>query len=226
MKDEGARTKLVFGKTFGFCFKLPFSMPKFILGRKLGMTQVFDQKGKVTPVTIIEAGPCFVVAIRTPEKHGYSALQLNFALKIHKELTKHPKKNDILLREFRLPEAEAQKYKVGDQIAVANFQEGEQVKAAGVSHGKGFQGVVKRWGFKGSPATHGHKHDERAPGSIGATFPEKVIKGMRMAGRMGGKRITAKGLTIINIDAGKNLMAVKGAVPGVRGGLVEVRGEE
>ena len=100
-------------------------MPKFILGRKLGMTQVFNQKGKITPVTLIEAGPCFVVAICTPEKHGYSALQINLTPKVHKEFKKHPKKNDILLREFRLPEGEVKKYKVGDQIAVASFQEGE-----------------------------------------------------------------------------------------------------
>ncbi len=201
-------------------------MLKFILGRKLGMTQVFDQKEKITPVTVIEAGPCLVTAVRLMEKDGYSAVQVSFPLKSHKEGKKHSRKKNIFVREFRVNEDEVKRYKVGDQIKFEDFKEGEKVKIAGNSKGKGFQGVVKRWGFSGAPATHGHKHDERAPGSIGATYPERVIKGMKMGGRMGGGRITVKGLTILNINPKKNLLVVKGAVPGVRGGLVEIRSEE
>lgn len=200
---------------------------KFILGKKLGMTQIFKKSGKAMPVTLIEAGPCFVAEIREPQKHGYAAVQIGFGQKSRQEKRKKdaaPNQFRYLV-EFRLKEEEIGQYKKGDQIDVANFKEGEQVKVSGVSKGKGFQGVVKRWGFAGSPATHGHKHDERAPGSIGSSFPEKVFKGMRMAGRMGGKRATVKQLTIVKIDSARNILAVQGAVPGIPGGLLEIRTE-
>jgi len=202
-------------------------MQRFILGRKLGMTQTFNSEGKVLPVTVIGAWPCFVEKICTIKEHGYSAILVKFTKKLGADQEKkgQRKGDDFFYREFRLPTPEAEKYKAGEKIDVSGFAEGETVKIAGTSKGKGFQGVVKRWGFKGSASTHGHKHDERAPGSIGSSFPEKVFKGLRMAGKMGNKRITAKGLRIVKIDAKNNLLAVKGAVPGVKNGLLEVRSE-
>jgi len=203
-------------------------MSKFILGRKLGMTQIFSKEGKVLPATVISAWPCFVYGIRTIKEHGYSAILVKFTKKLNMEKEKKDqrKRDRFFYREFRLPATEAEKYKVGERIDVNSFSEGETVKIAGTSKGKGFQGVVKRWGFAGSSSTHGHKHDERAPGSIGSSFPEKVFKGLRMAGKMGNKRITVKGLRIIKIDVENNLLAVKGATPGVKNGLLEVRSEK
>lgn len=166
------------------------------------MSQVFDQDNKVIPVTLIEAGPCLVTQVKTKEKDGYEAIQISFG------------KNK---REF---EGEG---KVGDQIDISIFEEGEKVWVVGISKGKGFQGVVKRHGFHGGPASHGQKHTLRAPGSIGSAFPERVFKGRKMAGRMGSDRITTKGLKIVQIDKEKNLLAVKGAVAGKIGGLVEIK---
>jgi large subunit ribosomal protein L3 len=195
---------------------------KFLLGQKLGMSQVFDEKGKRIPVTLVEAGPCVVTQVKTKEKDGYQAIQLGFK-KIEKEKKiKKPmrKKPFRWLREFKNGE-----YKVGDQIDVSVFQEGKKVKVSGISKGKGFQGAVKRWGFKGrASATHGTKHEHRTLGSIGSSFPEKVIKGKKMPGRMGSERTTVKNLEIVKIDKENNLLAVKGAVPGVKGTLLEIRG--
>jgi len=202
------------------------------------MSQVFDEKGKRIPVTLVEAGPCVVTQVKTKEKDGYQAIQLGFK-KIEKEKKiKKPmrKKPFRWLREFKgeedlsssFPFATAREdgeYKVGDQIDVSVFQEGKKVKVSGISKGKGFQGAVKRWGFKGrASATHGTKHEHRTLGSIGSSFPERVIKGKKMPGRMGNERTTVKNLEIVKIDKENNLLAVKGAVPGKKGTLLEIRG--
>jgi len=190
------------------------------------MTQVFNEKGQVVPVTLIEAGPCSVVQVRTKEKDGYSAVQIGFGeikdKKIKKPQKGHFKKAN-LEKGFRyLMEFPDNDLKIGDKIDVSIFQEGEIVKVTGISKGKGFQGVVKRHGFSGFPASHGTKHGLRAPGSIGSSFPERVWKGKKMAGRMGGERVAVQGLKIVQIDKENNLLAVKGAVPGKKGVLLEI----
>jgi len=195
---------------------------KFILGKKIGMTQIWKEN-KVIPVTLIEAGPCFVTQIKTKEKDGYQAVQLGFE-KIEKEKKiKKSQKNKPYryLREFRLDNVEG--FKVGDVIDVSRFEPGEKVKVSGISKGKGFQGVVKRWGFSGRNATHGVKHEERKPGSIGSAFPQRVIKGKKMPGRMGNEKVTIKNLEIVDIDKEKNLLVIKGGIPGKRGGLLEIQ---
>ena len=196
---------------------------KFILGKKIGMSQVFSEDRKVTPVTLIEAGPCVVTQVKTEEKDGYQAVQVGFGerKKINRPLMGHLK--DLgkfrYLREIRDVKEDM---KIGDKIDAGVFKEGDKIKVVGISKGKGFQGVMKRHGFHGSPATHGHKHDHRAPGSIGSAFPEHVLKGKKMAGRMGGDRVTVKGLKVVKVDKENNLLAVKGAVPGKRGALLKV----
>lgn len=203
---------------------------KFILGLKLGMAQVFDEKGKVVPVTLVEAGPCLVTQIKTKEKDGYSAVQIGFgeAKKITKAITGHLKGLGklLFLREFRNkePKINDKELKKGDRINVSIFKEGDLVNVSGLSKGKGFAGVVKRWHFKGRPATHGTKHELRTPGSVGASCPARVVKGRKMAGRMGFKRITVRNLKVIKVDSESNLMAIKGAVPGPKGALLEIRG--
>ncbi len=214
---------------------------KFILGTKIGMSQIFDEKGNVVPVTVIEAGPCVVTQVKTSEKDGYIAIQVGLGKKkkISKALQGHLKGLDMFrwVREFRVksqkskvknPDDKGEKemkieLKRGDTLDASIFEEGEKVKVSGVSKGKGFQGVVKRHGFHGAPASHGTKHNLRAPGSIGSSFPEKVFKGMRMAGRMGSDRVSVKNLRVVKVDPKNNLIAVKGAVPGNRGSLVEIR---
>ena len=193
---------------------------KFILGLKLGMSQIFDEKGKVVPVTLIEAGPCQVLQIKTKEKDGYEAVQIGFIPK-----KKHVKKAEKgkafrYIREHRAGEAE--QLKVGEKIDVSVFEEGKLVKVAGVSKGKGFQGAVKRWGFSGRNATHGVKHEQRTLGSVGVSDVERVFKGKKMPGRLGFGRTTLKNLKIIKIDKENNLLAVKGAVPGPKGTLLEI----
>jgi len=196
---------------------------KFILGKKIGMSQVFSEDRKVTPVTLIEAGPCVVTQVKTEEKDGYQAVQVGFGerKKINRPLMGHLK--DLgkfrYLREIRDVKEDM---KIGDKIDAGVFKEGDKIKVVGISKGKGFQGVMKRHGFHGSPATHGHKHDHRAPGSIGSAFPEHVLKGKKMAGRMGGDRVTVKGLKVVKVDKENNLLVVKGAVPGKRGALLKV----
>lgn len=191
---------------------------KFILGKKIGMTQVFNKGGQVVPVTLIEAGPCQVVQVKTKEKDGYQAVQIGFE-KIKDKKIKKPQKGKGFryLREFANGDL-----KIGFKIDVSIFQEGEMVKVAGISKGKGFQGVVKRHGFSGFPASHGTKHGVRAPGSIGSSFPERVWKGRKMAGRMGADRITIQGLEIIQVNKENNLLAIKGALPGRKGTLLEI----
>jgi len=199
-------------------FRLYFM--KFILGQKLGMSQIFDEKGNQIPVTVIETGPCEVLQIKTKEKDKYEAVQIGFQ-KIEK--TKRIKKT-MKGKEFRyLKEFKNGEYKVGDKIDVSVFQEGDIVKVSGISKGKGFAGVVKRWGFHGRPATRGTKHELRTPGSVGSSFPERVIKGRKGPGRMGFERVTIKNLKVVKVDPDNNLLAVRGAVPGRKGTLLEVR---
>lgn len=201
---------------------------KGILGRKAGMTQVFDEHGEVIPVTVIEAGPCFVTQIKTPERDGYSALQLGFDETKPRRLTKpqlgHLKKLPPLrvLREFRATQIDG--VQVGDRLTVEVFSPGDVVDVTGVSKGKGFQGGMKRHGFRGGPKTHGQSDRARAPGSIGAgTTPGRVEKGQKMAGRMGGDRVTIQTLEVVRIDPERNLLLVHGSVPGPNGRLVIVR---
>jgi large subunit ribosomal protein L3 len=183
-------------------------MDKFILGKKIGMTTIYQDK-KALNVTLVECGSK-VSDVKTAEKNGYSAVQL--------EIQKT--KNKIFKKEFRISETGAKK---DDKIDVSIFSEGDKVRISGITKAKGFQGVVKRHGFKGSPKTHGHKHDLRAPGSIGAGFPEHVIKGKRMAGRMGGERSTIKNIKVVYIDKEKNILGLEGPVPGIPGNIVEIR---
>jgi large subunit ribosomal protein L3 len=199
-----------------------------ILARKLGMTQRFLDDGRVERVTVLEAGPCHVTAIRTEERDGYEAVQLAFGAAKEKHLTKaqlgHLKKASAPplrhVSEFR---DEAGELTVGDQVTVEAFEPGQTVKVSGVSKGKGFQGTVKRHNFSRGPVTHG-SHNVRAPGSIGASAtPSRVFKGIRGPGRMGGKRVTQKGLEVVEVIADKNLLLVRGSAPGPKGGVVEVR---
>lgn len=196
---------------------------KFILGLKLGMSQVFDEKGNAVPVTLVEAGPCKVLQIKTKEKDGYDAIQIGF-VKLKEKKIKKPMKG----KEFRYIKEQrtenSEQFKAGDEIGVSIFQEGDKVKISGISKGKGFAGAVKKWGFSGRHATHGAKHEERTLGSVGSSFPERVRKGKKMAGRMGAERVTVRNLKIAKIDKENNLLAVKGAIPGRRGTLLEIRG--
>jgi len=181
------------------------------------MTQMFDNAGKIVPLTLIEAGPCSVTQVKTKEKDGYEAVQIGFVKK-NKNLKKAEKGKEFkYLKEFR----GAAELKPGDEINASSFQPGELVKISGIAKGKGFAGAVKRWGFKGKlSATHGTKHEHRTIGSIGSRFPQRVVKGRRMPGRMGGQRVTVKNLEIAKIDG--NIMAVKGALPGRKGTLLEI----
>lgn len=205
-------------------------MTKFILGKKIGMSQIF-MEDKMVPVTLIESGPVVVVQLKTKEKDGYNAAQVGFGGKkpgkLSKALKKHMKDlgNFRWLKEYRLSEEQLANLKVGDKIDASIFQAGEKVKISGTNKSKGFQGVVKRHGFHGGPKTHGQKNRFRAPGSIGATHPQHVMPGRRLPGRMGGVRITLKNRKIVQVDGQNNLMAIKGAVPGKKGDLLEITGK-
>lgn len=194
------------------------------------MTQVFDEEGNVIPVTLIEAGPVMVTQVKTKERDGYDAIQFGFGTKKHisKSLVGHFAKTQAgrvrWTREVRTGDGGDAPYALGQGIDVSVFEHGDTVSVAGLSKGKGFQGVVKRHGFHGASATHGTKHAHRQSGSIGATTPQRVLKGRRMAGRMGHERITVKNLKVVNVDKEKGLLALKGAVPGPRGTLLEIRG--
>jgi large subunit ribosomal protein L3 len=199
-----------------------------ILAKKIGMTQRFTEEGRVERVTVLEAGPCPVTAIRTFDADGYEAVQLGFGAVREKALSKpelgHLKKAGAppvrTLVEFR---DEAGELQIGDTVTVEAFEVGQTVKVAGTGKGKGFQGTIKRHNFAAGPKSHG-SHNVRAPGSIGASAtPSRVFKGIRGPGRMGGKRVTQKGLTIVELIPGQNLMLVRGSVPGAKGGTVEVR---
>lgn len=199
-----------------------------ILAKKLGMTQLFLEDGRVERVTVLEAGPCPVTAIRTADRDGYDAVQLAFGATKEKHLSRpelgHLKKADAAphkhLVEFR---DEGAGLKLGDTVTVADFEAGVKVKVAGTSKGKGFQGTIKRHNFASGPKSHG-SHNVRAPGSIGASaWPARVFKGIKGPGQMGNKRATQRGLTVVRVDPAQNLLLIRGAVPGARGGLVEVR---
>lgn len=204
-------------------------MFKGLIGKKLGMTQVFDEDGSAVPVTIIEAGPCFVTQIRKIEKDGYSAVQLGFHETREKNLTKgqlgHLKKVDgkplRYLREFRTKTPDV---KVGDLMDVTQFEKGFHVDVVGVSKGKGFAGTVKRYNFAGGPKTHGQSDRHRAPGSIGATTtPGRVFKGKKMPGHMGSRKVTSQNVEVVVVDAENNLIGVNGSVPGPKGGIVVIK---
>jgi len=199
---------------------------KFILGEKLKMSQIFDESGDVIPVTIVKAGPCFVTQLKKEEKDGYSALQLGYQEKKENKIKKTEKgKGFKYLQEIRVDPKETKDNpkNIGDKVDVSIFKEGEKVQVSGVSKAKGFQGVVKRWGFSGAPKSHGTKHTLRKPGSIGMTGPQRVLKGKKMAGRMGGKRVTIKKLKIYKVDIENNLLYIKGAIPGRKGTLLEIK---
>ena len=205
-------------------------MIKGMIGKKLGMTQVYDEKGSVIPVTVIEAGPCVITQVKTNENDGYASVQLGLVekkapRKLNKPRQGHLKKNGIAplrhLREFKLPKGT--EVAVGDQVLVNNFEVSDKVSVSGVTQGKGFQGVIKRHGFKGGRKTHG-SHFHRAPGSIGqCATPSRVFPGKKMPGQMGSKNVTVKNLEIVQVIEDKNLMLVKGAVPGSKGGLLFIR---
>ncbi len=205
-------------------------MGKGIIGTKLGMTQLFDQEsGRVTPVTVIEAGPCPVVAVRTPETDGYNAVQLAFGPVKEKKLTRpragHLKAAGVAPHRTLVEFRNADGWNAGDTVTVESFEPGERVKVSGVSKGKGFAGTIKRHRFSRGPVSHG-SHNVRAPGSIGASAtPSHVYKGTKMAGQMGSQRVTQRGLRVVEIDTEKNLLLVEGAVPGATGGIVEVRSD-
>jgi large subunit ribosomal protein L3 len=200
-----------------------------IIGKKIGMTQVFREDGTMVPVTVIQAGPCPVTAVRDAERDGYAAVQLAFGETDEARLTKaelgHLKKADAppsrTLVEFR----EAGEHMIGDVVTVEAFEPGKKIKVSGTSIGKGFQGTIRRHGFSRGPETHG-SHNVRAPGSVGASAdPARVFKGTRMPGRMGGRRVTQRRLEVVEVDTERNLLLVKGAVPGPRNGTVEVRSD-
>jgi large subunit ribosomal protein L3 len=205
---------------------------KGIIGKKVGMTQIFDENGAVIPVTVIQAGPCYVTQVRSAERDGYAAVQLGFEETKPKRLTKgqlgHLKRNNLpalrYLREFRLKNGELD-VEEGQEITVSNaFAVGDRVDVVGTSKGRGFAGTIKRHNFNRGPKTHGQSDRERAPGSIGATStPGRVFKGMRMGGRMGNQRVTAQNLEVMVIDDERHLLAVKGSVPGAKGGVVIVK---
>ena len=209
-----------------------------LIGRKLGITRVFTEDGTSLPVTVIEAGPCPVVQVKTAERDGYAAIQLGFGERKPRRRTKalagHAAKAGVeaaprVLREIRLPAAaegaESESYSVGQALTVEIFAPGDRVKVTGRSKGKGFQGVVKRHGFSGQPGSHGQP-SIRVPGSIGpGTDPSRTVKGRRMAGQMGNARRTVRNLQVVRVDPARNLLLVRGAVPGARNGIVWIRKE-
>ena len=201
---------------------------KYLLGRKQNMSQIFRPDGTVVPVTYIEVGPCTVTALRTMEQDGYSAIQVGYGKAKQVAKPQAARANQVgpvaVTREVRTDELEG--VHVGDVWHASLFEEGDIVDVIGTSKGRGFAGVVKRHGFSGQSATHGTKDQIRASGSIGAQGPQRVFRGMRMAGRMGGDRVTVKNLEVVAVDEKENRIAVKGALPGARGGLVILKGKE
>ena len=201
-------------------------MNKGIIGKKLGMTQLFDEKGNVVPVTVIEAGPCMVSQKKTVENDGYEAVQIGYgdmkASKVNKPMKGHFAKNDVapkkVLREFRFADTSAMN--VGDVIKVDVFAEGEKVDVRGTSKGKGYAGVIKRWNFSRLKMSHGTGPVARHGGSLGTIDPARIFKGKKMAGHLGAERVTVQNLEVVKVDAENNIIAVKGAVPGPKGGIV------
>ena len=203
---------------------------KGIIGTKLGMTQIFDQEsGKVTPVTVVEAGPCPVVQVKTPETDGYTAVQLAFGAVKEKRISRpeagHLKKAGQGPHRHLVEIRDAEGLAVGDSVTVEAFEPGERIKVSGRSKGKGFAGTIKRHNFSRGPVSHG-SHNVRKPGSIGASAtPSRVFKGMRMSGHMGDERVTQRGLKVAEVDVERNLLLIAGAVPGSVGGVVEIRSD-
>jgi len=207
-------------------------MPE-ILGKKIGMTQLFTEEGERLPVTIIQAGPCWVTAVRETERDGYRAVQLGFGAVKESRLTGgrrgHLKRAGAPalreLAEFRLPADDERELKIGEQVTVEGFEPGQIVKVAGRSKGKGFQGTIRRHNFSRGPVSHG-SHNVRAPGSVGASAtPSRVMKGQRLPGQMGNRRVTQRGLRVVEVDTERNLLVLRGAIPGPEGAIVEVRSE-
>ncbi len=205
-------------------------MQKALIGKKIGMTQIFDEKGNVVPVTVVEAGPCVVSMKKTVESDGYCAIQLGFgdmkANKVTKPMQGHFKKADVapkkVLKEFRFDDCDA--YSVGDVLKADIFEAGTKVDVTGTSKGKGYAGVIKRWNFGRLKETHGSGPVARHGGSMGAcSSPSRVWKGKKMAGHLGAEKVTVKNLTLVKIDAENNLIAIKGAIPGANGGYVVIR---
>ena len=205
-------------------------MQKALIGKKIGMTQIFDEKGKVVPVTVVEAGPCVVSQIKTVETDGYEAIQMGFGDIKPKHVTKplqgHFKKADVapkrILKEFRFDDCSA--YELGQIIKADVFETGDKVDVTGKSKGKGYAGVIKRWNFHRLKETHGSGPVARHGGSMGAcSTPSRVWKGKKMAGHLGAEKVTVQNLTVVKVDAENNLIAVKGAVPGPNGGIVVIR---
>ena len=200
-----------------------FKFHEIHIRKKVGMSQMFDKDGNLVPVSLISAGPCYLLQKKNKEKDGYEALQIGFEKIENKTKIKKTMKG----KEYKYIKEEktiGEGSKVGDEINVSLFKEGEIVKVSGMSKGKGFQGGVKRHGFSGRNATHGVKHEHRTLGSTGSRFPQHVIKGRKMPGRMGYERTSVKNLKIMKVDKENNLLAVMGAVPGINGGLLEIRG--
>ncbi len=184
------------------------------------MTQIYDKEGKVIPVTLVKAGDCSVLQVKTKEKDGYSSIKVGFENLPERKI----KKTRTPFRYVKEFKCEENSLKVGDLIEAGVFEEGNKVKVSSISKGKGFQGGVKRWGFAGKEASHGVKHEHRTIGSIGCSIPSRVIKGRKMPGRMGSDRVTVKGLEVIKIDKKNKIIAIKGSIPGRRGTLLEIRG--
>ena len=205
-------------------------MQKAIIGKKIGMTQIFDEKGNVVPVTVVEAGPCAVSQVKTVENDGYAAVQMSFddlkAKRVNKPMNGHFKKANVApkrtLREFRFDDVTA--YNVGDLIKADVFAEGDKVDVTGTSKGKGYAGVIKRWNFQRLKETHGSGPVARHGGSMGAcSTPSRVWKGKKMAGHLGAEKVTVQNLKIVKVDAENNLIAIKGAIPGPNNGTVIIR---
>lgn len=204
-------------------------MQKAIIGKKIGMTQLFDEKGNVVPVTVVEAGPCVVSQVKTIENDGYEAVQVGYgdlkASKVNKPMKGHFAKGDVApkkyLREFRLADITA--LKVGDIIKADTFAEGDKVDVAGTSKGKGTAGVIKRWNFGRLKESHGTGPVHRHAGSLGAcSSPSRVFKGKKLAGHLGSERVTVQNLSVVKVDAENNIIAIKGAIPGPKGGIVTI----
>lgn len=205
-------------------------MQRALIGKKIGMTQIFDETGKVVPVTVVEAGPCAVVAKKTVENDGYAAVQLGFGdvkpNKVKKPLAGHFAKNDVapkkVLKEFRFDDADA--YTIGDIVKADTFEAGNKIDVTGTSKGKGTAGVIKRWNFHRLKETHGTGPNVRHGGSIGmCSSPSRVFKGKKMNGRLGSEKVTVQNLTVVKVDAENNLIAIKGAVPGPNKGIVVIK---
>ena len=201
-----------------------------LLGEKLGMTQAWDENNRIVPVTVVKAGPCVVTQVRSPEKDGYDAIQIAYGAtrpgKVTKPLRGHFDKAGVTPRKHtvELRTADASEYTLGQELTVEVFERGQVVDVVGTSKGKGFAGVMKRHGFHGLRASHGVQKKHRSPGSIGGcATPGRVFKGVRMAGRMGGERVTTQNLTVHSVDAENGLLLIKGAIPGSNGGLVLVK---